>query len=903
MLNDMRKELVAIEKKSTLTQREVYSDVDIYLTVAANILKGGGAPIDKRYKLDENNNDPFYPPMDNWSGQLLIKSLFGNDEKVLYILNEITKHELQQPPGKGTQIYGSERFIDYSQFIPRGHYLKTTYLKRYFRMLMWFGRMDCGFNILPNKTGSPENKSLRECRDAILITKLLNDTGNMAKLDDIRKIISFMIGDEDSFSPKTLLTIIKNENLDIETLLKDDTALNKLQKAIKKSPLAKQMIRSQVVVSDPTVSKQVSSPVVLQFFGQRFAIDSFVLNKVTFDSIIFKGEKIARFKPKGLDVMAALGNQEALKLLTPELEKYYYSSNLFSLISVINSLPESFWNKTIYSRWLESLRILDKNISFIKNIPEAMKTYAWQMKQLQTQLSSWSQLRHDTQLYVKQPYAAAPGCEYPIAYVEPYPEFYLKLAEYANSAIKLFSSIKYDIEDADYIKMSQINYFKNFASVMKKLQLMSEKELNAKPFSKEEEIFFKRTIDYKSRSGGANYDGWYCDLFYNRFWGKHQKRFKSNNGGDLAYKWAPEISDVFTNPSGGNVLETCVGNVEFMIIAIDSQNYRNIYVGPVYSYYEFWQPVEKRLNDEQWQDILMDKTNIKRPQWSNIFQTKELTQKQILQKFKYPDVIDSSNFYQYKYLFSLNRNSPLLPIRKELKKRIENGQIKLKFDEELYKQIDAMISSSYQVDWQLLLFYEKNYNSFTKALKCLSLNVNNFTVNDLIKAFNKPKYIDINRQLLKQAKPSDDMGFVKVIVDFTGYYKDKASVPVLLSMLDNYPAIRKNIFTSLRMIDDKKVTQEIKKFLTSIYDGTVKKVKFKPIGPHDIRCINIRKYFSYAFITLCALGDQETINDAKKFLNGDNKAIRKKYHNYLYRETVQEALIAYENRGKKPSGQ
>ena len=41
------------------------------------------------------------------------------------------------------------------------------------------------------------------------------------------------------------------------------------------------------------------------------------------------------------------------------------------------------------------------------------------MKTLTTQLASWTHLRHDTLLYVKQSYSARTACVYPAGYVEP----------------------------------------------------------------------------------------------------------------------------------------------------------------------------------------------------------------------------------------------------------------------------------------------------------------------------------------------------------------------------------------------------------------------------------------------------------------------------------------------------
>ena len=86
--------------------------------------------------------------MDEWDGNLLVGSTLGQDEDVKRILNFVQSLKLQSPQ-TGTEIYGGKRAIDYSQFQPRGHYLKTAALARYFRAMMWLGRADTGWNILP----------------------------------------------------------------------------------------------------------------------------------------------------------------------------------------------------------------------------------------------------------------------------------------------------------------------------------------------------------------------------------------------------------------------------------------------------------------------------------------------------------------------------------------------------------------------------------------------------------------------------------------------------------------------------------------------------------------------------------------------------------------------------------
>ena len=55
----------------------------------------------------------------------------------------------------------------------------------------------------------------------------------------------------------------------------------------------------------------------------------------------------------------------------------------------------------------------------------------WGRRVLGTQLASWAELRHDTLLYAKQSYTGGAGCEFPDAYVDPYPEFYARIGELA----------------------------------------------------------------------------------------------------------------------------------------------------------------------------------------------------------------------------------------------------------------------------------------------------------------------------------------------------------------------------------------------------------------------------------------------------------------------------------------
>jgi hypothetical protein len=100
-------------------------DVDLYLTVARNLLHGAGAPTTQKSFTDA----------DIWNGNLLVGSKLGQDQDVKQILHLIQSLTLQLPSqGQLTKIYGGKRAIDYSQFRPRGHYTKSVQLSRYFRV-------------------------------------------------------------------------------------------------------------------------------------------------------------------------------------------------------------------------------------------------------------------------------------------------------------------------------------------------------------------------------------------------------------------------------------------------------------------------------------------------------------------------------------------------------------------------------------------------------------------------------------------------------------------------------------------------------------------------------------------------------------------------------------------------
>ena len=58
-----------------------------------------------------------------------------------------------------------------------------------------------------------------------------------------------------------------------------------------------------------------------------------------------------------------------------------------------------------------------------------------------------------------------------------------------------------------------------------------------------------------------------------------------------------------TDPTHGSVLEAAVGPAKLLVVAVEDEPgsvQSTLFVGPVFSYYEFLRPSERRMTDEEW---------------------------------------------------------------------------------------------------------------------------------------------------------------------------------------------------------------------------------------------------------------------------------------------------------------
>jgi len=612
MLAAMAKELPRAKKQyDDGLLSECVTDADFFIATARSLLAGKA-----RLPLYRGANTPV-PPI------VPVPTAFNQDDRVLKSLTACRDEQLKFE----FPLFGRPRDVDFSQFKPRGHYAKSPDLARYFQAMMWLGRIDL------RVAGNPEEASPRELGAAIVLHDLLVSAGQFDNWKSFDRMLQTFVGKTDSMTFAQLGSVLRKAGINSPADVKNFNVLETIQAEIEKGKFGAQEIHGDVYTS-PFGPEKLKLPRSFTFLGQKFAIDSWALAKVVYDDIIWDGDKVQRRIPSCLDVaFSVLGNNVVVPDLVARMtdragmkfrDGLNYQHNLAAVRNVIDAQDKGVWTETVYAHWLACLRELATPTTDAK-YPEAIRTRAWAMKSLNTQLASWTQLRHDTVLYVKQSYTMRAACEYPAGYVEPHVGFWARFETMLSRSADLIEKAPFPDRAIDKygakvrlkeVQKKQVAFLRDFAKRAALLKGMAEKELAQQPFNADEVTCFKAVVDGRGGSGAPRYDGWYPKLFYNNPYAVE------DYDGLVADVHTDVPDDVTGDP--GCVLHQGVGKVDMLIIAVDSGPDRMIYAGPVLSHYEFAAPGTTRHADHEWQMILNRKNAPPRPAWTREYLVPEV---------------------------------------------------------------------------------------------------------------------------------------------------------------------------------------------------------------------------------------------------------------------------------------
>lgn len=559
ILSQLHSRLSDLEAKygNDSTMVRALKDLDIYITVPRRILGTAMQPY------------------------------FTENREVVTELFDLINNQM---PTEFNLFANTPRKIDFSQFKPRGHYTESEELKRYFKAMIWLGRIEI-YLIAPKSDDLPF--SIEDVQRQNLLAALLYEAGSQSDARsawaDIEDILQHFIGVSDNINLDQLEQAYSLFEMEDASVFTDTLKVTAFQDLLTEQFETSQRINSHILMSDPMKPDQIVPATAFLLFGQRFVIDSYVTGNVVYDRILFEGKKVRRMLPSSLDVLFALGNDAALQLIKDEMEEYPYGSNLAASRYLVDSYTETFWNSSLYNSWLQSIRTLAPPENR-EGLPAFMQTAAWWQQKMNTQLASWAQLRHDNLLYAKQSYSGGITCFFPEGFVEPFPKFYDAIAQYAENAKHISNYLP------DHSRQSTFNYFERVASIMDTLRSISQKELDGIIPDEEEKLFLKRTLHYELMCG-ISFDGWFPKLFWDLEDEKSEER-------DII------VADVHTAPTDqfgapvGWVMHAGTGPLNMAVIVTDRATGSDMaFAGPVMSYYEHVSTNFKRLTDEEWKEL------------------------------------------------------------------------------------------------------------------------------------------------------------------------------------------------------------------------------------------------------------------------------------------------------------
>lgn len=467
------------------------------------------------------------------------------------------------------------RYLQYSQFTPRGNYTKSRELEKYFRCIKWL-------NSAPIMIDTDER-----FLSALVIAAFIRNTPAVrSSFNRFNEAIRFIAGEEDNASIAGLVNLLTPEQAANPAILNNPATLAELRKKLQ--AVSHNKIKPKA--ADAKTTESLDRPSVF-FTAGRYTFDAEILSRLV--HVLSPNPK--RPFPKGLDVFAALGSSHAKKILLEELKEQrswpQYPDSLQTITREFSDFDD--WNQTIYNKTFDAVNAL--NVRGERE-PRFMKTDAWRKKSLSTSLAAWAELKHDMLLYAEQPWAAqagqggGPPPPIHLSYVEPNVAFWEKCLELL--ALQEETLTRMELM-TDKIKQNS-EKLRGLASMLLKI---SQKELANELISEEE----FHELSYI----GGRVEYLTFDILDSDHLPEQEKE-------------VAVVADVYNN--NGVFLEEAVGMVDEIYVVAEINGKPFLTKGAVFSYFEFTS--DQPLTDEAWRTRLSDGQQPERPAWMKEIVTK-----------------------------------------------------------------------------------------------------------------------------------------------------------------------------------------------------------------------------------------------------------------------------------------
>ena len=492
--------------------------------------------------------------------------------------------------------------------MPRSHYTDYAELKTYFMAMKWLMREKFYFG---------DDKLVNA---ALVMVNNISDE-DTAKLWELSAKIKKLIGWDDDLTLESLTNWMKENNINsvekIKRLTKEqrEDLFNLVPQTIQSSALERNIETEWKISADAT--KDITAGFV--FFVEKFTLDSYLFDLVTageaeVEYAYMPKKQTALIVPDVLEwnwdaaqivdlwLKEWVEKEKTLKdgqhILEDKKHTQYSSYNRVKQEAkekIEKEIRESSVMDSVYHKWLSMIWLLVDEVE--ENAPYFKLDPLYKLKNLVTYMGSYTELKHDTLLYVKQAYAFDAEFssidefwyeKYCNIYVDPpslpTPKWYIEAdMDIINKLIELNNEVKLDFGELWNRVESQFTWFDEFLTHTKNIL---EKQMNNKKISNEDFEWMRLAYDELSY------------VVYPFWKDVSQKEMR-----------AALIADIFTSEYEWNVdpLYEAVGRPALMLVMVDDINGKRVAIWPVFTHYEFYDSDNvvkangSRLNDIQWQ--------------------------------------------------------------------------------------------------------------------------------------------------------------------------------------------------------------------------------------------------------------------------------------------------------------
>jgi hypothetical protein len=536
-------------------------------------------------------------------------------EAIITELKRIYAAEEALPGLLGLSPAYASQSVDYTQFTPRGHYEKNSRNRAYFRAMIRLGQLgwkpgsETGAVDALNFALAMSYGGKKTATQRLQRTVEAPEIPFQSPLEAWKRVMEvscFFVGYPDAASyPEWRRLLLEKSGVSSFTpdTCTDASVVERIRKASAHLAPSIPHFKSLFVPG---------STETLCIFPQRFTIPWLITEELTYKQgvcedvpVLFSslwvaavvGNEYARWLvPKqvplslaGLPAATAEGAPATGKgdPVPPDLLNHVTKAMPLRIEALARRLanePETAWFSSIGSSWMWLLSTLVSEYG--KGYPLYMQGPLFSAKQLETQLGSYTELRHDTILYEKPNYAEMgdggeeePPAPLPRGFIEPNLPFW-------NEMIRVVAYIRNGFEKNGLFPLDTEEYgaLTRFSETLDRCAKLAEKVLRGKTLTEEEYEFLRLfPLDYMA----APADGYGSVV------------------SDELFQSALIVDIQTVNLDPGAVVSSAIlyqatAEPSVMLVLVGNENAPRVAVGMAYDHREFTAPHGRRLTDSLW---------------------------------------------------------------------------------------------------------------------------------------------------------------------------------------------------------------------------------------------------------------------------------------------------------------